>query len=58
MPSPSPIVAHARTLYREFRHPDAASPLVIEGVLSQQLIPTAEFEDFAAEIRAAFKSVR
>jgi AraC family transcriptional regulator len=32
-----PIVAHARTLYREFRQPDAASPLVIEGVALEML---------------------
>jgi len=32
-----PIVAHARTLYREFRQPDAASSLVIEGVVLEML---------------------
>ena len=32
-----PLVALARTLYREFRQPDAASPLVIEGVVLEML---------------------
>jgi AraC family transcriptional regulator len=32
-----PISTLARTLYREFRHPDAASPLVIEGVTLEML---------------------
>ena len=32
-----PLVAQARTLYREFRRPDAASPLVIEGVILEML---------------------
>jgi len=32
-----PIIGHARTLFREFRHPDAASPIVIEGVALEML---------------------
>jgi len=32
-----PLIALARTLYREFRHPDAASPMVIEGVVLEML---------------------
>lgn len=32
-----PLVKRARTLYREFRQPDAASPLVIEGVVLEML---------------------
>ena len=32
-----PVCALARTLYREFHHPDAASPLVIEGVVLEML---------------------
>lgn len=32
-----PITARARALYREFRHPDGASPLVIEGVALEML---------------------
>jgi AraC family transcriptional regulator len=31
------LASHARTLYREFRRPDAASPLVIEGVVLEML---------------------
>jgi AraC-like DNA-binding protein len=32
-----PMVGLARTLYREFREPDAASPIVIEGVVLEML---------------------
>jgi AraC family transcriptional regulator len=32
-----PMVALARTLYREFRRPDVASPIVIEGVALEML---------------------
>ncbi|HTE54949.1 MAG TPA: AraC family transcriptional regulator [Kofleriaceae bacterium] len=32
-----PLVQLARSLYREFRHPDASSPIVIEGIALEML---------------------